>query len=672
MLTAGLGGRTAMLSRSRSVFAACRNKAFMSSTSSRYENVYRKSVEDPMQHWADAAKDITWFSKPEQILDDSRAPFFYNWFTGGTLNTCYNCLDVHIEKGKGDQAAIIYDSPVTNTVKTYTYKDVLAQVSLLAAAMLKKGVTKGDRVLVYMPMVPEAAFVMMACARIGAVHSVVFGGFASHELVKRIDDAQPKMVFTASCGIEGQKILPYMPIVQDAIKLARHPPTLGTVVLQRKEHPATLAPKTDIDWNDFVSLTGRSSGVDCVSMLSTDPLYILYTSGTTGMPKGVVRDNGGHAVALKWTMSNIFDINAKDVFWAASDIGWVVGHSYTVYAPLLKGATTVIYEGKPVGTPDAGAFWRVVGQHKVRTMFTAPTALRAIKKEDPTLEHVKKYDLGGFKSLYLAGERADPDTVKWASNALKRPVLDHWWQTETGHPVTANPSGLGLFPVIVGSAGKAMPGYNLASLDEQGVPVPAGTTGNLVFKLPLPPGALPTLWNNDERFVSSYLKRFPGYYDTADAGYIDKDNYVYVMARTDDVMNVAGHRLSTGSIEEYVSTHPLVAETAVIGAADKFKGQVPVIFVVVKNSASVQALSTLEKELISIVRANIGAVSTPRSVIVVQRLPKTRSGKVLRATMRSIADGKVPKVPATIEDPAVLEEIKLACEKHGLGIEIKE
>ena len=577
-------------------------------------------------------------------------------------NTCYNAVDLHVKNGGGDQTALIYDSPVTPTIQKTSYRELLERVSTFAGVLSSNGVSKGDRVIIYMPMIPEAVVAMLACARIGAVHSVVFGGFAPHELAIRIDDAKPKLILSASCGVEGKKIIDYKPLLDKAIDLAKQKPE-GCIIYQREQSKATLIKGRDFDWEAEV---GKAKPVDCVPVKSTDPLYVLYTSGTTGMPKGVVRDNGGHAVALKWSMKHIYGMDPGDVFWAASDVGWVVGHSYIVYAPLLYGCTTVVYEGKPVGTPDPGAFWRVISQHKVRALFTAPTAFRAIKKEDPNGDYLKKYDLSQFKVLFLAGERLDPDTYWWASNLLKIPVIDHWWQTETGWAIAANCMGLEALPIKAGSPTKPVPGYQVEVLDSNGKIVPRETEGAVAIKLPLPPGTLPTLWENDQKFKESYLEFFPGYYFTGDGGYYDKDGYIYIMGRIDDVINVAGHRLSTGAMEEVIATHPSVAECAVVGAADSFKGQLPVGFVVLKSGTEKNP-KVLVDELVKSVRDQIGAIACFKSAAVVPRLPKTRSGKILRGIIRKITDGEEYKVPSTIDDPYTLREIEEAVKAIGYG-----
>ena len=617
-----------------------------------YTAVYQRALNDPDGFWAEAAEDIHWDKRWDRVLDDSRPPF-YRWFTGGALNTCYNALDVHVEQGNGDRPALIYDSPVTDSVKVFTYLELRDAVATFAGALRNHGVGVGDRVIVYMPMVPEAAVAILACARLGAVHSVVFGGFAANELATRIDDARPKVIVSASCGIEVNRVVEYKPLLDEAIRLAQHKPA-ACLVLQRPQAPASMTAGRDVDWNEAVAAAGP---VPCVSVAATDPLYILYTSGTTGQPKGIVRDNGGHAVALKWSMKNVYGVDAGDVYWAASDVGWVVGHSYIVYAPLLKGCTTVLYEGKPVGTPDPGAFWRVISQHRVSVLFTAPTAFRAIKKEDPAGEYVKKYDLSRFRTLFLAGERCDPDTLLWAQDLLDVPVIDHWWQTETGWAIAANCMGIEPLPVKPGSPTRAVPGYDVRVLDDQGRDVPAGEMGNITVKLPLPPGCLPTLWNNEEGYRKAYLEQYPGYYVTSDGGYCDEDGYLWIMGRIDDVINVAGHRLSTGAMEEVLAAHPAVAECAVLGVADALKGQLPLGLVVVKAGVETTE-KELVPELVGLVREKIGPVADFKQALLVKRLPKTRSGKILRGTVRSMADGTPYKAPATIDDPAILDEIQ--------------
>jgi len=632
---------------------------------SRYPEVYARSLRDPQGFWGEAAQDIDWY-EPAKSVFDGGAGVYGRWFVGATCNTCYNAIDRHVADGRANQTALIYDSPVTKTVRSYTYNDALAEIATLAAVLEDFGIGKGDRVILYMPMVPEAVFGMLACARIGAVHSVVFGGFAAKELATRIDDCKPKLILSASCGVEPSRVVAYKPLLDQAIEMAKHK-VEACIVLQRPQAEASMIEGRDHDWANLrdAALRERKSA-PCVPVLATDPLYILYTSGTTGVPKGVVRDNGGHMVALRWSMKYLYDVSPGEVYWSASDIGWVVGHSYIVYGPLLHGCTTILYEGKPVGTPDAGAFWRVISQHKAVSLFTAPTAFRAIKKEDPEGRQIEKYDLSKFRTLFLAGERADPDTVKWAEEVLKKPVIDHWWQTETGWCIVGNPVGLGMLPVKRGSPTVPMPGYDVRVVDEAGKELPAGTMGSIVIKLPLPPSCLPTLYGQDERFKEAYLTEFPGCYKTADAGFKDADGYVSIMGRTDDIINVAGHRLSTGGMEEVLAGHPDVAECAVIGIADDLKGEVPCGFVVLKAGVSRPA-AEIEKELVGLVREKIGPVAAFRLVVTVARLPKTRSGKILRGTMKKIADGEEWSMPATIEDPAVLDEIGGALKGKGLG-----
>jgi propionyl-CoA synthetase len=628
-----------------------------------YADAHRRSLADPEGFWAEQAAALHWDKRWDRVLDESAAPHpnkTYRWFTGGKLNTCYNALDRHVENGRAGQPALIYDSPVTQTVRKFTYGELRDAVALFAGALRAQGVQQGDRVIIYMPMIPEAAIAMLACARIGAVHSVVFGGFAAPELAKRIDDAKPVLMVSASCGLEAGRVIAYKPLLDQALELASHQ-VRHCILLQRPQCKAELKPGRDVDWNEVLA---RAKPAECVSIAATDPLYILYTSGTTGKPKGVVRDHGGHAVALKYSMKAVYGIEPGEVFWAASDVGWVVGHSYIVYAPLLHGCTTILYEGKPVGTPDAGAFWRVISQHGVNALFTAPTAFRAIKKEDPRGELIKKYDLSAFKTLFLAGERCDPDTILWAQDKLKVPVIDHWWQTETGWPVSANCRGIEAMPVKPGSATVPVPGFDVQVLDNAGQQVPADGIGNIVIKLPLPPGTLTTMWQNDHGYREHYLTRYPGYYLTGDAGYQDTDGYLWIMSRIDDVINVAGHRLSTGSMEEVLAGHPDVAECAVIGVADQMKGQLPVGLVVLKSGVT-RAADDIVKDLVERVRQQIGAVAAFKQAVVIARLPKTRSGKVLRSTMRAIADGQPYTVPATIDDPKILEEIAAALKTMG-------
>jgi propionyl-CoA synthetase len=630
---------------------------------SRYAEVYESWQRDPEGFWAEAAREIDWIEQPKKIFDPTQG-VYGRWFTGGVLNTAYNCLDRHVERGRANQPALIYDSPVTGQKKIYTYAELLDEVATFAGVLLEMGVQKGDRVIIYMPMIPHALISMLACARIGAIHSVVFGGFAPNELAVRIEDTQPKAIISASCGIEPNRVVVYKPLLDQAIELSSAKPDF-CIIVQRREQPSPLIAGRDYDYAELMaSAKSRAVHAPCEPMAATDPVYILYTSGTTGKPKGVVRDTGGHMVALKWTMKNHYDIDPGDVFWAASDVGWVVGHSYIVYGPLLHGATTIVYEGKPVGTPDAGAFWRVISEYKVKSLFTAPTAFRAIKKEDPNGELFKNYDLSHFNILFLAGERADPNTIQWAENLLKVPVIDHWWQTETAWAIAGNCAGLGISPVKYGSPTFAVPGYELHVLNESNEQVAPGQTGALSIRLPMPPGCLPTLWNNDKSFIESYLTEYPGYYKTADAGYIDEEGYVFVMSRTDDIINVAGHRLSTGGMEEVISNHPDVAECAVIGVVDGLKGHVPAGFVLLKAGVS-RDIAVIEKEIVNLVRDQIGPVAAFKTVLTVSRLPKTRSGKILRGTMRKIADGEEYKMPATIEDPAVLTEITAALKAKG-------
>jgi propionyl-CoA synthetase len=631
----------------------------------RYKQVYGRWQADPEGFWAEAARAIDWISPPQRIFDASQGAYG-RWFPDATCNTCFNALDRHVRDGRGEQPALIHDSPVTGTKAVFSYAQMLDEVGALAAVLQDLGVGKGDRVVLYMPMVPEAAFAMLACARIGAVHSVVFGGFAAKELATRIEDATPKVILAATCGIEPSRVVEYKPLLDQAIDLSSHKPQ-ACLILQRPQVEASMHATRDKNWRMLVAAAkAQGRRAECVPVAATDPLYILYTSGTTGKPKGVVRDNGGHMVALKWTMDNLYGVKPGEVMITASDVGWVVGHSYIVYAPLIQGATSVLYEGKPVGTPDAGAFWRLIAEHKAVVLFTAPTAFRAIRKEDPEAKLLPAYDLSHFRALFLAGERADPDTLVWAQDILKVPVIDHWWQTETGSPIVGNPLGLELLPVKPGSPTVPMPGYDVQCVDEGGRPVSAGTMGAIVIKLPLPPCALPTLWQAEERFVESYLAAYPGFYNTSDAGFIDADGYVFIMGRTDDIINVAGHRLSTGGMEEVLASHSAVAECAVVGIRDTIKGEQPCGFVVLKSGIA-QSPDTVERELVALVREKIGPVAAFRLALTVGRLPKTRSGKILRATMKKIADGEDYAMPATIEDPAVLDEIGQALKAKGLG-----
>eukprot|EP00903_Cladosiphon_okamuranus_P002293 g2291.t1 len=632
---------------------------------SRYHEIYQGWKDDPLGFWKSAADEIDWVSTTDKVFDPDEGQYG-RWFPDWECNTCYNCLDRHVERGRPGQPALIYDSPITGKTATYTYSELLEEVEAMACVLADLGLQKGDRAIIYMPMIPQAVMAMLACARLGVIHSVVFGGFAANELATRIDDATPKAIIAASCGLEPGRVIAYKPLLDQAIDLAAHKPE-SCLVFQREENIAELIDGRDHDLGQLVeNAVAAGRRIAPVPVKATDPLYILYTSGTTGQPKGVVRDNGGHIVSLKWTMKNLYDVEPGEVFWAASDVGWVVGHSYICYAPLLHGCTTIVFEGKPVGTPDAGTFWRVISDHNVVSLFTAPTAFRAIRKEDPNGELIKKYDLSQYRSLFLAGERADPETVNWAIDQLQVPVIDHWWQTETGWCIVGNPLGLGSLPVKPGSPTVPMPGYDVQVLDDAGHPLGANTLGNIVVKLPMPPGCLPTLWNADKRFFDAYLAEFPGYYKTADAGVIDDDGYLSIMARTDDIINVAGHRLSTGGMEEVLATHQDVAECAVIGIADKLKGQLPCGFVVLKAGVE-RSHDDIEKELVKLVREKIGPVAAFKIAITVDRLPKTRSGKILRGTMRQIADGESYKMPATIDDPAILDEISDALKSHGIS-----
>ena len=624
-----------------------------------FESIVAHAADDPAAFWEEAGKAVSWNKPPTRILNDDNPPF-YRWFDGGITNTCYNAVDLHVENGRGAQNALIYDSPVTGTKEHITYAEMQERVARFAGVLKANGVGYGDRVIIYMPMIPEAVVAMLATVRIGAIHSVVFGGFAASELAKRIDDCTPKMIVSASCGIEPSRIVEYKPMLDEAIAISQHKPET-CIMLQRPQAEATMIAGRDIDWH--ASHEGVEPA-DCVPVCSEDPCYILYTSGTTGIPKGVVRSTGAHIVALKWSMKNIYDVDPGDVFWAASDIGWVVGHSYIVYAPLFAGCTTILYEGKPVGTPDAGAFWRVIAEHKVKVMFTAPTAIRAIKKEDPDGKLLADYDLSHYHAQFVAGERCDPDTLHWIADNLGVPVIDHWWQTETGWSIASTCLGIDDTPIRVGSPGRAVPSWKVMVLDTAGHPVKAGEIGSIVVKLPMPPGCLPTLWNNDDRYVESYMAEFPGYYKTGDAGYIDEDGFIYVMARTDDIINVAGHRLSTGGMEEVLAAHPDVAECAVVGAADALKGQVPLGFLVLKSGVD-RAGDTVVAEVVKMVREKIGPVAAFKEAVIIQRLPKTRSGKILRGTMQKIADGEDYPMPATIDDPAILDEITIALKSIG-------
>jgi propionyl-CoA synthetase len=625
----------------------------------KYDNLYKESISNPEKFWGDAAKDVKWFSPYKKVLDNSNPPF-YRWFPGGKINTCFNAIDRHVEEGNGSRIAIIYDSPVTSKKISFSYSEVKKIVSTFAGALKNFGIQKGDRIIIYMPMIPEAVFAMLACARIGAVHSVVFGGFAANELAARINDSEAKLIISASCGFEPGRTVQYKPLLDEAIRLAAIKPK-KCVIFQRENNFVELG-VNDISWEDFIK---NGKEIDCEHMDANDPAYILYTSGTTGAPKGIVRDIGGHIVALKWSMKNVYNINPGDIWWSASDIGWVVGHSYIVYAPLFHGCTTILYEGKPVGTPDAGSFWRVISEHKVKSLFTAPTAFRAIKKEDPEGKFFKKYDLSKFEILFLAGERADPDTIKWAENLLKKPVIDHWWQTETGWAISANCAGLGLFETKYGSAGKAVPGYNIQILKPDATQAEPSEMGDVVVKLPLPPGTFPTLWKADKRYKENYMDPYKGYYKTYDAGHIDEDGYVWIMSRTDDIINVAGHRLSTGSMEEILSENTSVAECAVLGIADNLKGQIPLGLIVLKSGVTKKP-EDISKECIQMIRDKIGPVAAFKNIVVVKRLPKTRSGKILRGTVGKIADQVPYKMPATIDDPTILDEIKSSLIEAGI------
>ena len=617
-----------------------------------YREIYNQSINNPEKFWQEVSEDIFWYKKPTKILNKSNPPF-YKWYEDGITNTCYNALDLHIDQGKGDKIALIYDSPITGKKANFTFKELKNKVSHFAGALDNQGIKKGDRVVIYMPMIPEAVVAMLACGRIGAIHSVVFGGFASNELASRIDDSRAKILITASCGFEPGRTVEYRPLVDGAIKLAKH--KLEKVIFyQRKDHEIKLNAPLEISWEEALS---KSKEMDCVEMGSNEFAYILYTSGTTGIPKGIVRDIGGHIVALKWTMKNIYNIDEDDVWWSASDIGWIVGHSYIVYAPLFKGCTTVLFEGKPVGTPDAGIFWKIISDYKIKSLFTAPTAFRAIKKEDPEGKYFSKYDLSSFKSLFLAGERADPDTIKWAENLLKVPVIDHWWQTETSWAISSNCTGIEMMKTKYGSACKAVPGYDVKVIKQDQTLAKPNEMGDIVVKLPLPPGTFPTLWNADDRYKITYMSNYKDYYQTYDAGHIDDEGYIWIMSRTDDIINVAGHRLSTGAIEEVLSEHQSVAECAVIGINDKLKGQLPIGLIALKAGVK-KDNETVAKECIQMVRDKVGPVAAFKTAIVVKRLPKTRSGKILRGTVRKIADNEKYKLPATIDDPAILDEIK--------------
>ena len=626
----------------------------------KYSEIFKESIVNPENFWGKIAENVFWYKKPTKVLNKQSAPF-YRWFEDGVTNTCYNALDVHIEKGLGNKTALIYDSPITNKKNKFTYSELKTLVAKFAGALRSQGINKGDRVIIYMPMIPEAVVAMLACGRIGAVHSVVFGGFASNELASRIEDSKAKIIITASCGFEPGRTVEYKPLVDKAIEISKHKPG-KTILFQREGHEVKLNSSNELDWNDLVN---KASEVDCVEMKANDYAYILYTSGTTGTPKGIVRDIGGHIVALKWTMKNIYNVDESDVWWSASDIGWIVGHSYIVYAPLFHGCTTVLFEGKPVGTPDAGVFWRIISEHKVKSLFTAPTAFRAIKKEDPEGKFFSKYNLDCFKALFLAGERADPDTLKWAESLLKVPVIDHWWQTETSWAISANCTGINMEKTKYGSACKPVPGYDVKVIKNDQTLAKPNEMGDVVVKLPLPPGTFPTLWNADDRYKKNYMSNYPGYYQTYDAGHIDEDGYVWIMSRTDDIINTAGHRLSTGAIEEVLSEHKAVAECAVIGIADSLKGQVPIGLLTLKAGVKTSA-EEISKECVKMVREKVGPVAAFKTAIVIKRLPKTRSGKILRGTVRKIADGETYKMPATIDDPAILDEIKADLKKHNI------
>ena len=630
-----------------------------------FKKLYDKAIDNPAKFWQEQAGAIDWYKECDEVLNESGAPHFYRWFKGASCNTCYNAIDRHVERGMGDKTALIYDSPVSNAKAKYSYSDLLDKISKLAGGLNALGLKKGDRVIIYMPMIPEAPIAMLACARLGLIHSVVFGGFAANELATRIKDSGAKAIITASGGIEPARVIHYMPLVHEAIALA---PNIvqDIVIFSRDMIPYLTKSCDDFAEHDWQDLSNDYPPHPCVEVAATDPLYILYTSGTTGQPKGVIRDNGGHMVALKWSMKNIYNVDVDDVFWAASDVGWVVGHSYIVYAPLLHGASTVMFEGKPVGTPDAGAFWRMIEEYKISTLFTAPTAFRAIRKEDPKGELLQKYNLQHFRALFLAGERCDPDTLYWAEEKLSVPVIDHWWQTETGWAIASNCLGIEKLPTKAGSPTHAVPSYDVRILSDSGAELPRGEMGAICIKLPLPPSTLPSLWKADDRFIDSYLSNFPGYYETGDAGYIDDDGYIYVMSRTDDIINVAGHRLSTGAIEEVLATHPDVAECAVIGVKDKLKGQLPMGFLVLKSGVT-KGNDDIMGESVQLVRDKIGPVAAYKISIIAKRLPKTRSGKILRGIMRKIADGEEYKLPATIDDPAILDEITADIKAIGYG-----